>query len=1139
MPRGAISPILGSLDGVVRVEGLLDVNAHNPSNGNVLIYNSATDTWNAGAVVATGTSLAMADLTNFSNPQTLSANMVVFYNGTGYSATLITNDMLSNGSIQEAKLWSGFVERIQDIVGSMFVTGTETTPVYNDSAGTLQINIDSSAFSLRGLSDTALTVSIPTGDLIRWDGSNWVNVGLGTMLSVSGGILSESAGSGGSVVISLTSNDFRTATFNSLVEGDNVTIARDAQGRVRISSTGGGGGGAGSPEQIRDVISSAMRGSNGITVTPNDSADTITVALTGGLSDLSDTDVASLANGETLVYDSSDQTWYNDTLPTDGIRDDAVTAAKLAVSGNGTAGQVLTSDADGTMSWKDDAVRQFATQAQNEAGTANDVAMTPQGHTQAQSYGWNRFRYTGFTFVDSSPTASGHVFLANNNLTVRPTSQSNRVALSSNLVAGRYVSFVGDGRLVSGIASSVTGGDGSNDFVVSLSTPYTDVNATSGSVELFIEGTEAYRSRTGPLAPSTVGALELKVTGNGTDGQVLISEGDGSFRFGDQAAGPAKASVAEMEAGTDDAKYATARGVAAAIERNDEGSVPEAVLTGMSLIGNASLSAVNQMKVNTAGNDLNVRLAATRYATLKPLLKKGAQVRILASNGDVELSTTLDRDEEFDESASTDDLVLQIDGTGDLTDAQTLTNASLEIRAAWADSWDQYLYGKRKEELKVTGNATITHDDATQTSTINVTGGGGGSVSYATQAETNAGTITNKAVNPATLHGAFEHLAHVATYVGFEFQPTINATGTDLAEGKFHINEAGTEFYARGHAQAEGVKMTQEFLVDRSCIMTSRDGRLDFDFTNVVSVAVSGSLNPVVKVTITNHQATPADPILGGDRQWSISIMPEQNKQIFEHVPAKVLDGIALKDGAVGPREAEGLFQKTACKLRDTNWIELNNESSTRRTETYLTSGNENANRAKQFVIAGTGAANTVSFDQILNHSMVPGTITHSTMRALPGESYSCRMDGIGTFYCGTGANHGIEMGMQFRHKAITSSTWGSWQDCTIVASSDGYYDPTKWFGSSSIENVQPENASGNSRLASLFREKRRQGGSEHMDVSPPFFAQFGVGTGEVFVPGVSGRDFQFRFVFCPSGMSNAKVRKLYNYTEILTADRL
>tara|TARA_R110000803_G_scaffold41789_1_gene89790 strand:+ start:303 stop:923 length:621 start_codon:yes stop_codon:yes gene_type:complete len=54
-----------------------------------------------------------------------------------------------------------------------------------------------------------------------------------------------------------------------------------------------------------------------------------------------------------LLLNASDQINGNNVVITANIADNAVNALKLEVSGNGTLGQALTSDADGSMTWSD------------------------------------------------------------------------------------------------------------------------------------------------------------------------------------------------------------------------------------------------------------------------------------------------------------------------------------------------------------------------------------------------------------------------------------------------------------------------------------------------------------------------------------------------------------------------------------------------------------------------------------------------------------------------------------------------------------------------------------------------------------------------------------------------------------------
>ena len=206
--------------------------------------------------------------------------------------------------------------------------------------------------------------------------------------------------------------------------------------------------------------------------------------------------------------------------------------------------------------------------------------------------------------------------------------------------------------------------------------------------------------------------------------------------------------------------------------------------------------------------------------------------------------------------------------------------------------------------------------------TISASGGSGGSTDFASQAEVNAGTETEKAIAPNTLrglvateaeviagtnayktlspntaHNLIEHLAHVATYSGFQNASSAN----DLPLGRWHINSTGTTAYFRGHTQAEAEAMTREFLVDRYFILRNSTGqRIEAKFSNVVSVAVSGSTVGILQCTIGDHSATPASPTLTGD--WSLTILPEQNEQILENAPKASIPLIALAaiPGAIG-----------------------------------------------------------------------------------------------------------------------------------------------------------------------------------------------------------------------------------------------
>ena len=242
----------------------------------------------------------------------------------------------------------------------------------------------------------------------------------------------------------------------------------------------------------------------------------------------------------------------------------------------------------------------------------------------------------------------------------------------------------------------------------------------------------------------------------------------------------------------------------------------------------------------------------------------------------------------------------------------------------------------------------------------------------------------------------------------------------------------------------------------------------------------------------------------------------------------------ALTDKIILPRHISGFHQQTMAKMRDSGTINVLANATTRFSATLT------GNKRLWAIGDSSGEA---SFNIIENASLVPGSINFSTMRAENGAKYMCRLDGMGSLYLGSTTDHGVELGFQFRHKATSTNTWGSWQDCkmediteTIDGNSVTTYDVSNLYGSSTVEHVQTDNATGNARFHSIFREKR-QGTSGHKDLSPPFWIGFIVGSAGLFPQ--TNRDYQFRFVFASSIENTGTFEKVFNYSESLIAKRI
>lgn len=219
-----------------------------------------------------------------------------------------------------------------------------------------------------------------TNQVRFYDGSSWT--------SIAGDITGVTAGSG------LSGGGTSGAlTLNVQVDADTMQIVNDAVTAKTAAVTDGGvnlvtggdvftyidelGVGSGS------VTSVAVSAGAGVTVSgsPITTSGTITVGVDGVLEDL-DTLGASTADGQFLVATGAGAlAWESGatartslglgslaTLSSVGaaqIDANAVGASELNVSGNGTSGQVLTSDGDGTFSW-----------TAKTTNTDNDVSVT-------------------------------------------------------------------------------------------------------------------------------------------------------------------------------------------------------------------------------------------------------------------------------------------------------------------------------------------------------------------------------------------------------------------------------------------------------------------------------------------------------------------------------------------------------------------------------------------------------------------------------------------------------------------------------------------------------------------------------------------------------------------------------------------
>lgn len=217
--------------------------------------------------------------------------------------------------------------------------------------------------------------------------------------------------------------------------------------------------------------------------------------------------------------------------------------------------------------------------------------------------------------------------------------------------------------------------------------------------------------------------------------------------------------------------------------------------------------------------------------------------------------------------------------------------------------------------------------------------------------------------------------------------------------------------------------------------------------------------------------------------------------------------------------------------------INLSDSATTR----LLTGGESTA--ARLWTDPGTG-----SDVDAVNHSLLPGTDKFLSVRVADGDAYTCTINFQGVFYnreaSDTPRHTGLEVGLQFRTKDITSSTWTAWRDCTRTDRSESstlVYKASN-FGADS-EIVQTDNAtSDNDKFKSIFRTKgvlyaATNVISQHADVSPPGGWDFSMGLHPLAAFPATGKDYQFRFVYGSCGGSS--LGRIYNRQEKIICDRI
>ena len=313
-------------------------------------------------------------------------------------------------------------------------------------------------------------------------------------------------------------------------DGQVPTISGSGDSRVVIWKTPSGGGG-GTPGD--GSITTAKLADDAVTQDKIADNAVGNAQMADNAVGLSEINAGSGSNGQFLQRGATGLAW---AAPTASVADGAVTTAKLA--DDAVTDAKINSTAFATL---------------DQAVTGTDQVKIINAKTLADlrarlDASYELTNYTARTNASNMPAGSFWADIDNGRLYIQPDGISARTGIAARALAGQYATAEdGYGNILTGIINSVTGGDGTTRFQINLATPYTSAGTFTSAARLHIEGLRAYAHRTTELADglvvarnirdNAVGADALNVSGDGTSGQVLTSDGDGSMSWANQSGG--------------------------------------------------------------------------------------------------------------------------------------------------------------------------------------------------------------------------------------------------------------------------------------------------------------------------------------------------------------------------------------------------------------------------------------------------------------------------------------------------------------------------------------------------------------------------------------------------------------------------